>query len=147
MSLADVASDARGASSAHTGVPIDVPYNDLSPRQTADGAVRHGRRVDRRVLRGRSSAVSARSVAGSRRLGTRLARLLFRFQFKGLYPALEEASKLSPRLRGLLEQFVDEIDCSECGGSRLRDDAAAVRSATARSTRSAARRSAICSRK
>ena len=27
----------------------------------------------------------------------------------------------------LLEQFVGEIDCSECGGSRLRDDAAAVR--------------------
>ena len=27
-------------------------------------------------------------------------RPLFRFQYKGLYPALEEASKLSPRLRG-----------------------------------------------
>jgi excinuclease ABC subunit A len=27
----------------------------------------------------------------------------------------------------MLEQFVGEIDCSECGGSRLRDDAAAVR--------------------
>jgi excinuclease ABC subunit A len=53
--------------------------------------------------------------------------VLFRFQYKGLYPALEEASKLSPRLRSLLEQFVGEIDCSECGGSRLRDDAAAVR--------------------
>ena len=51
----------------------------------------------------------------------------FRFQFKGLYPALEEASRLSPRLRGMLEHLVGEIDCSECGGSRLRDDAAAVR--------------------
>jgi excinuclease ABC subunit A len=40
---------------------------------------------------------------------------------------LEEASKLSPALRASLEQFVGEIDCSECGGSRLRDDAAAVR--------------------
>src|SRR5207244_1753426 len=54
-------------------------------------------------------------------------RPLFRFQYKGLYPALEEASKLSPRLRTLLEQFVGEIDCSECGGSRLRDDAATFR--------------------
>ena len=42
-------------------------------------------------------------------------------------PALEEASKLAARLRALLEQFVGEIDCSECGGSRLRDDAAAFR--------------------
>jgi excinuclease ABC subunit A len=55
------------------------------------------------------------------------SRPLFRFQFKGLYPALEEASKLSPKLRAMLEQFVGEIDCSECGGSRLRDDAASVR--------------------
>jgi excinuclease ABC subunit A len=52
---------------------------------------------------------------------------LFRFQFKGLYPALEEASRLSPSFRSRLEQFVDEVDCSSCGGSRLRDDASAVR--------------------
>ncbi len=40
-------------------------------------------------------------------------------------------SKKPPNSRrasaALLEQFVGEIDCSECGGSRLRDDAAAVR--------------------
>ena len=42
-------------------------------------------------------------------------------------PALEEASRLSPALRARLEQLVDEVDCSACGGSRLRDDASAVR--------------------
>ena len=52
---------------------------------------------------------------------------LFRFQFKGLYPALEEAARLSPSLRSRLEHLIDEVDCSVCGGSRLRDDAAAVR--------------------
>ena len=74
------------------------------------------------------ASASRPTIAATRRLGgAERDRPLFRFQFKGLYPALEEASKLSPRLRALLEQFVGEIDCSECGGSRLRDAAAAVR--------------------
>ncbi len=50
----------------------------------------------------------------------------FRFQFKGFYPALDEAAKLSPSLRGKLDMFTDEIACSACDGARLRDDAAAV---------------------
>ncbi len=106
------------ALSAHTGVPIDVAYHDLSPRQR------------RTVLFGTGDdwiEVRRRAEGGERRAGQDEARPLFRFQYKGLYPALEEASKLSPRLRAMLEQFVGEIDCSECGGSRLRDDAAAVR--------------------
>ena len=100
------------AFSAHTGVPIDVPYQELSPRQ---------RRI---VLYGTGEEWI--SVYSSKRAGSSPTPL-FRFQFKGLYPALEEASRLSPRLRSLLEQFVGEIDCSQCGGSRLRDDAASVR--------------------
>ncbi len=51
----------------------------------------------------------------------------FRFQYKGLYPALDEASRVSPGFRGRLEHLVDEVECTVCGGSRLRDDAAAVR--------------------
>ncbi|GAF89620.1 unnamed protein product, partial [marine sediment metagenome] len=50
----------------------------------------------------------------------------FRFQYKGLYPALGEAARLSQRLRGRLDHLVDEVECSVCAGSRLRDDAAAV---------------------
>ena len=46
-----------------------------------------------------------------------------RFQYKGLYPALEEASRISPAFRTKLEHLVDEVECSVCGGSRLRDDA------------------------
>ncbi len=53
--------------------------------------------------------------------------ILFRFQFKGFYPALESAARLSPTLRLRLESFVDEIACTTCDGSRLRDEAAAVR--------------------
>jgi excinuclease ABC subunit A len=120
------------ALSAHAGVPIDVPYNDLSPRQR------------RTVLFGTGDEWISVYGVGSRKRQSETkpspssdqlskpgtandSRPLFRFQYKGLYPALEEASRLSPRLRGMLEQFVGEIDCSECGGSRLRDDAAAVR--------------------
>ena len=107
------------AFSAHTGVPINVPYQELSPRQ---------RRI---VLYGTSEewiSVYSAARAGSRAPSIGDGRTpAFRFQFKGLYPALEEASRLSPRLRSLLEQFVGEIDCSQCGGSRLRDDAASVR--------------------
>ncbi|MDI9446660.1 MAG: excinuclease ABC subunit UvrA, partial [Planctomycetota bacterium] len=48
------------------------------------------------------------------------------FQYKGLYPALEEASRMSPSFRARLEHLVGEVECSMCNGSRLRDDAAAV---------------------
>ena len=40
---------------------------------------------------------------------------------------MEEASRVSPAFRAKLEHLVDEVECSVCGGSRLRDDAAAVR--------------------
>ncbi len=54
-------------------------------------------------------------------------RPLFRFQFKGFYPSLEAVAKLSPTLRTRLEEFVDTIHCTACDGSRLREEAAAVR--------------------
>ncbi|HJQ79660.1 MAG TPA: excinuclease ABC subunit A, partial [Lacipirellulaceae bacterium] len=118
------------ALSAHTGLPIDVPYQDLSPRQkrmvlfgTGDEWISVYSTKNPRQSRGLPDNCEDATAPGS--AGGSL-RPLFRFQFKGLYPALEEASKLSPRLRAMLEQFVGEIDCSECGGSRLRDDAAAV---------------------
>jgi excinuclease ABC subunit A len=112
------------AFSAHTGMPVDVPYSDLSPRQrrivlygTGEEWIHVGESLRSKIRRGEDSRSASRRGAAT----------CFRFQFKGLYPALEEASRLSPRFRGILESFVGEIDCSECGGSRLRDDAAAVR--------------------
>ncbi len=102
------------ALSRQTGVPIDVPYEQLTVSQ-------------RRVLfRGAGPTwfevreSDTEGDAGS-------SRVLFRFQFKGFYPALDEASRLTPGLRTKLDQFVAEIDCAACEGSRLRDDAAAVR--------------------
>ncbi len=54
-------------------------------------------------------------------------RVDFSFQFKGLYPTLDEASRLSASLRGKLQSYVGNVECGSCGGSRLRDDAASVR--------------------
>ncbi len=48
-------------------------------------------------------------------------------QYKGLYPAIEEASRVSRSYRRRLLDLVGEVDCSSCGGNRLRPDVAAVR--------------------
>ncbi len=117
------------ALSQHTGVPTDVPYQRLSARQRRVllyGCEEEWIEVE---IGGEPSAVGnkrskARPAADSQQAP---AKRPLRFQFKGLYPALEEASKLSTRLRTQLDHLVDEIECSECGGSRLRDDASAMR--------------------
>ncbi|WP_153557368.1 excinuclease ABC subunit UvrA [Roseimaritima sediminicola] len=103
------------AFSRQTGVPLDVPIEDLSVLHRR--ALYHG--TGKRWFEVRQSDVDADPDDSSP--------ILFRFQFKGFYPALEEAARLSSKLRMRLDQYVDEIDCSACQGTRLRDDAAAVR--------------------
>ena len=51
----------------------------------------------------------------------------FSFQYKGLFPALEEAGRVSFYYRAKLQGMVAQVDCVSCMGARLRDDAAAVR--------------------
>jgi excinuclease ABC subunit A len=50
----------------------------------------------------------------------------FSFQFKGLENACEEAARMVTALRGKVDAVMDEVPCSECGGSRLADVASAV---------------------
>ncbi|MFO1021561.1 MAG: excinuclease ABC subunit UvrA [Planctomycetales bacterium] len=50
-----------------------------------------------------------------------------KFQFKGLLPAVEEASRVSFVHRQRWGGMVGEVPCTTCGGSRLREDAANVR--------------------
>jgi len=115
------------ALSARTGLPTDVPFDQLSPRHrrlvlygTGDDWMEFVASRESREARSKSTQKKTRDS----QIATHIA---CRFQYKGLYPALEEASRVSPRLRSKLEHLVDEIECSECGGSRLRDDASAVR--------------------
>jgi excinuclease ABC subunit A len=49
------------------------------------------------------------------------------FQYKGLLPAVDQASRVSFVYRHRLDQVVSEVPCSTCAGSRLRADAAACR--------------------
>lgn len=51
----------------------------------------------------------------------------FRFQYKGLYPAIDEASRISYEHRMKFQDLVGEQPCSVCHGDRIRPDAAAVR--------------------
>ena len=120
------------ALSRQAGVPLDVPFDQLSSRHRR--IIMHGAGDEwLEVRQGEKEAEGERGREGEKgREGERekkkdSAPPLFRFQFKGLYPALDEASKLSPSFRNQLEQFVDEVDCSTCSGSRLRDDASAVK--------------------
>jgi len=86
------------------GLPLDVPFDQLEPAQRR--ILFHGT-GDRWIPLPKSGGV--------------------RFQYKGLYPAIEEASRVSYIYRQRLQELVGEAPCSSCDGSRLRDDAAAVR--------------------
>src|SRR5208283_2530989 len=99
------------------GIPIDVPYDQLGGK--------HRRLIMHGTGEQWFDVMLPANVSGTRSVPDTFAS--FRFQFKGLYPALEEASRVSPGFRGRLEHLVDEVDCTVCGGSRLRDDAAAMR--------------------
>jgi len=103
-----------------TGVPIELPIDELTVSQRR--ALYHGTAEQWIDVRNDDLANPSPKVKRAPDHSIR-----FRFQFKGFYPALDEASKLTPTLRGKLDQFTDEIACSACDGARLRDDAAAVR--------------------
>ena len=107
------------AFSRETGVPLDVPFEQLGGQH---------RRLIFHGSGDRWFAVESRGEDGRRvKGGKRNSLPSLRFQFKGLYPALAEGSRRSPAMRAKLEHLVDEVECSVCCGSRLRDDAAAVR--------------------
>ncbi len=90
------------ALSTHCNLRSDVPFDQLTSRE---------RRI---VMHGAGDEWI--DVGGQ-----------FRFQYKGLYPALEEAARLSPAMRGKLDHLVDDVECSACGGSRLNALAASTR--------------------
>ncbi|RLS51729.1 MAG: ATP-binding cassette domain-containing protein, partial [Planctomycetota bacterium] len=51
----------------------------------------------------------------------------FKFLYKGIYPSIEEATRVSYSHRALFQDLVGERPCSVCNGDRVREDAAAVR--------------------
>ena len=104
------------AVSRYTQLPLDVPYNELNARHRR--ILFHG--LGDQWLDVRADDYDSRSSGPA-------SYRPFRFLFRGFYPALEAAARMSQSLRGRLANFVSEIDCSACDGTRLREEAAAVR--------------------
>ncbi len=100
------------AISAETGLPLDVPFAQLDAAQ------------QRFVLYGDEERWFHLTSGGKTK---KTAQPLLSFRYKGLYPAIEEASRVSVTHRLKLFELVGEVPCSVCGGSRLRSDAGAVR--------------------
>ena len=86
-------------------IPLDVPFEKLGAQQ------------QRVVLYGGDRWIEVGTGKKPR----------LKIQYKGLYPAIEEAARVSYAHRKKLNDMIGEVPCSYCGGSRLRDDAAAVR--------------------
>jgi excinuclease ABC subunit A len=110
-----------GAMSRQLQIPLDVSFERLEPR--------HQRMIlfgagDRWITLDENKPVARRvdkTVADAASIGAGV-----KFQYKGLYPAVEEAARVSFSHRLQLEHLSGEVACSVCHGSRLRDDAAAV---------------------
>ncbi|MBL8793302.1 MAG: excinuclease ABC subunit UvrA, partial [Planctomycetia bacterium] len=123
--------DFAEALARHVGFSLDTPFEQLEAGQQR--AVLQGTGDDWIALEqasgGRQSAVGASDNERSNRGGnsglTPVARP--KFQYKGVFPAVDEAIRVSSVYRGKLDQLVGEVPCSSCHGSRLRDDAAAAR--------------------
>jgi excinuclease ABC subunit A len=109
-----------GALARFVGFSLDVPFEQLDPG--AQRAVLHGTG---------DSWIDLDAPAPAEKKGRRAREqgqpTPIRFQYKGLFPAIDEASRVSFVYRHKLEHLVNEVPCSTCHGSRLRDDAAAVR--------------------
>ncbi len=50
-----------------------------------------------------------------------------RFQWKGFFPAIDEATKNSWEYRKRLQDLVSDVDCQACAGGRIRPESRAVR--------------------
>ncbi|MDA1211813.1 MAG: excinuclease ABC subunit UvrA, partial [Planctomycetota bacterium] len=85
-------------------LPLDVPFSQLEPYQ------------QRIVLYG----TGERWLSSTTHPG-------LQFQYKGLYPALEDAARVSHAYRQKLIDLVGEVPCPACQGSRIRPEPAAVR--------------------
>jgi excinuclease ABC subunit A len=100
-------------------IPLDVPFDQLDAR--------HRRLIFHGTGNTWYRAEYINKSGGHKPPGEPSPTSHFEFQYKGLYPALEEAMRLVPTLRMQNTELIGEVECGTCMGSRLRDDASAVR--------------------
>jgi excinuclease ABC subunit A len=105
----------------HIRLSLDMPFEQLEAGQQR--ALLHGTGEAWVALAsgGRKSPVDAEQGANAPRSPG------MRFQYKGVFPAIDEAARVSMAYRQRLDHLVTEVPCAACGGSRLRPDAAAAR--------------------
>jgi excinuclease ABC subunit A len=99
----------------HGGFSLDRPFEQLEP--AAQRIILHGS-GEAWIVLGSDRGQKARHKGKEAPV---------RFQYKGLFPAIDEAARVSFVYRHKLAHLVTEVPCSACGGSRLRSDAAACR--------------------
>lgn len=87
-------------------LPIDHAWRELTPSQ------------HRTVLYGDEHSVVVPAADNAAE---------FSFTYKGLLHAIDDACRASYDYRRQFDELTGEVPCSSCGGSRLRDDAAAAR--------------------
>ena len=106
------------AMSRECDIPLDVPFSQLDPvhqRAVLNGTGDQWIPLHVTEKKGKKAAAAENGPAN------------FRFQYKGLYPTIEQAASLSYDYRMKLFGLVGEVPCSICNGSRLRNDASAVK--------------------
>jgi len=95
----------------HVGFSLDEPYEQLDAAH------------QRAILMGTGDTWIALDAPGSQPASA----TGIRFQYKGLFPAIDEAARVSVAYRQRLDHLVTEVPCPTCGGARLKPDAAACR--------------------
>ena len=107
------------ALSKQMDIPLDMPFDQLDARH---------RRI---IFHGTGNtwfrAEYDNKIGAGQLQDKPNSSLHFEFQYKGLYPAMEEAMRLAPALRMHNIELIGEVECGTCMGSRLRDDASAMR--------------------
>ena len=108
----------------HVGFSLDTPFRDYEPAQQR--AILHGT-GDTWIALGPCRTDSQSVREDGRIENPSYSSNAVRFQYKGLFPAIDEASRISFVYRQRLDSVVSEVACAACAGSRLRPDAAACR--------------------
>jgi excinuclease ABC subunit A len=111
------------ALAGYVGFSLDRPFQDLAPDHQA--AILHGtgeawikiQAAPPKAQRPKPKVQSSRPETNGH----------VAFQYKGLFPAIDEAARVSFAYRHKLDHVVSDVPCTACGGSRLRPAAAAVR--------------------
>jgi excinuclease ABC subunit A len=121
------------ALSRFAGFSLDIPFEKLEP--SAQRAILHGTgeawiplEEPRATREARQDDRASKIVGGKRKREDSRSSIFYpHFQYKGLFPAIDEASRVSHAYRHKLAHLVSEVACTTCSGSRLRSDASATR--------------------